>query len=72
MSESTRNRLIGLVLFLGCVLPFSWIEIGGWMGKVIRIGAGALLGFSLMLVLTVERLWDTDTWWASKSPLERL
>jgi uncharacterized membrane protein YccC len=69
MFESTRDRLIGLVLFVGMLLPISWLEIGGWTGKILKIGAGALLGFSLMIALTGDRLWDSDTWWASKSPL---
>jgi hypothetical protein len=71
MTASTRNRLIGLVLFLGSLLPFSWMEIGGGIGKLVKFGVGALWAFSLLLVLTGERLWDPSTWSARQSPLER-
>ena len=71
MSDSTRIRLIGTGLFLFSAFAF-WIEIGGGLGILVNLAAAALLGFSTGIVLTGKRLWNSDTWWASKSPLERI
>jgi hypothetical protein len=71
MSESTRNRLIG-VLLLVASLPFAfWIEVDGGLGKIVDFGAGAVLGFSFVLLLTGTSFWSSKTWWTSQSPLER-
>jgi hypothetical protein len=71
MSESTRNRLIGVVL-LGASLPFAlWVDVDGGLGKIVSFGAGAVLGFSFVLALTGVSVWDSNRWWANKSPLER-
>lgn len=66
MAESTRNRLIGGVLLLSS-LPFLWIEVGGGLDKIVSFGAGALIGFSAVLVVTGRFLWDSGAEWTSTS-----
>ncbi len=66
MNEMSRNRLIGGVLLLFS-LPFFWVEVGRGLCKIVSFGAGALLGFSAVLVVTGRFLWNSRTEWTSTS-----
>ncbi|MFB6274395.1 MAG: hypothetical protein ABEL51_16045 [Salinibacter sp.] len=72
MSETTRNRYIGGIVFLLGIVGIGIIQqLSGTTGAIVSFFAGACLGLGSILFATGHPPWESDRWRAGQHPLQR-